>query len=135
LSLAYVGTGLALAVALLAGRGVIESVFGPTYEGLSSVVAMLALLPLLRSVGNVLAEPLTGGGRHRVRVLVLGAGLAVNVVVNVTLLDSLGWRAAVWGTYASEGTQLILLLAIALAARRPAGATLRRFSSVGDARQ
>ncbi len=135
LSMAYVGTGAALAVALLAGRGVIEAVFGPTYEGLSSVVAMLALLPLLRAVANVLAEPLTGGGRHRVRVLILGLGLAVNVVVNVSLLDSLGWRAAVWGTYASEATQLVVLAMIALAARRPKSATRRRLSSVGDARQ
>ncbi len=135
LSVAYVGTGLALAVGLLAGRGAIELVFGPTYEGLSTVIALLALLPLLRSVANVLAEPLTGGGRHRVRVLVLGVGLVVNVVVNVSLLEPLGWRAAVWGTYASEVTQLLILLTIAVAARRPAGATRRRFSSVGDARQ
>jgi len=83
---------------------------------------------------NVLGEPLTGADRQRTRVATFAAGLLVNVVVNISLLDTLGWHAAVWGTYASEATQLLLLAVIA-GRRRHRHLTAAALCSPGGARQ
>jgi O-antigen/teichoic acid export membrane protein len=114
----YIGTGIILAVALFAVRGLTERLFGESYGELSTVITMLLGLPVLRATINLLGEPLTGSGNHRRRVLVTVAAMLVNVAVNLALLDRIGWRAAVWATYASEITQVLLLAALTIRMQR-----------------
>lgn len=113
----YVGTAALLAIGLFLSRGIVQSLFGPTYGDLSTVITMLLGIPVLRSIVNLLGEPLTGSGFHHHRVGVMLAALTVNVGVNVVLLGPVGWQAAVWATYASEAVQIALLVAIARSAR------------------
>ncbi len=108
----YVGTGLVLTAGLFVGRELTEWVFGSSYGDLSTVITMLLGLPVIRAMVNLLGEPLTGSGNHRRRVLIMVAAMIANLTVNLALLDRIGWRAAVWATYASEITQLVLLVAV-----------------------
>ena len=49
----YVGTGVILAVALFAVRGLAERLFGDSYGELSTVITMLLGLPVLRATINL----------------------------------------------------------------------------------
>lgn len=123
LATVYLGTGVMLTLALFVARGLAEWVFGSTYGDLSAVITMLLGLPVIRAAINLLGEPLTGSGDHRRRVVVIVAAMAVNVVVNLALLDRIGWRAAIWATYASEITQLVLLAALTVYLHRQGDVT------------
>ena len=118
LTAVYLGTALILTAVLFAGRHLAEWVFGSSYGDLSVVITMLLGIPVLRAAVNLLGEPLTGSGLHRRRVMVMVAAMCANIGTNLALLDQLGWRAAVWATYASEATQLMLLGGLALYVRR-----------------
>jgi O-antigen/teichoic acid export membrane protein len=114
LSGVYFSTAIALTIALWLARDWAEKLFGPTYGDLSTVITLLLGLPLLRSASNLLGEPLTGSGLHRWRVFAMGCAAAANIAVNVALIDSLGWRAAVLATYTSEFVQLTVLAFLVL---------------------
>jgi O-antigen/teichoic acid export membrane protein len=102
----YLAAGAATTVFLLAASRLVPEMLGDDYRGASTVIAALALLPLIRACSNVFAEPLTGSNFHAHRVGILSIGTAANVVTNVLLVSRIGWGAAVAATYIAEILQL-----------------------------
>ena len=92
-----------------------KAIFGESYDGLAQVIWWLSPLPILRAANNLLSEPLTGAGQHRIRVALMSVSLVITVVLIVALFGSLGWRVGIVATYASEGTLFVGLVAVALA--------------------
>jgi O-antigen/teichoic acid export membrane protein len=63
---------------------------------------LLAFLPVVRSIATPGANVLTGTGRQRLRIIgTTGAGL-FNLALNLMLIPSYGWRAAVVSTLIAE---------------------------------
>jgi O-antigen/teichoic acid export membrane protein len=114
LTIAYFGTAVSISLLLAAMAAPAEAVFGESYAGLAEVIWWLSPLPILRAANNLLSEPLTGGGQHRIRVALMTASLVVTVIVIVALFDSLGWKVGIVATYASEGMLLVGLATVAL---------------------
>jgi O-antigen/teichoic acid export membrane protein len=125
----YLAAGAIVALGLLLVRNHLGIVFGNSYTELPVVIGLLAGYPVVKSLTNAVAEPLTGAGHHRYRVIAGGCATIVTIAVSVSLLPLWGWKAAVMATYASELTQLVV---VALFARRLAAREKRLDSSEAD---
>jgi len=104
----YLAAGVATSVVIVAVSPLAVIVFGDSYPSLQRYLLALAMLPTVRSVSNNLSEPLTGAGRHGLRVAVWTAGLIVNVAANAVLIPRHGAYGAVIATYATELAQILL---------------------------
>jgi len=102
-----------VAVALLAGAGVVPLVLGREYRLTSEALRWLAVLPLLKAVHSFLADVLTGAGYQALRTAI-SVGVAVfNVGINMWIIPAYSWRGAAWSSIASDA---LLLSAFATAA-------------------
>lgn len=75
---------------------------GPSFQPAVIAVQWLAWLPLVSLPRLLLQTSLVTGMHKRAVVAVLGAGSAVNIVLNGLLIPALGWRGAILATYATE---------------------------------
>lgn len=104
-----------LAYAALAGIGLvvvaplIPVLVGEQFRGSVVLLMLLAPLPLFRVAQSVFADALTGAGMESTRTRCVGIAAAVNVVLNVALIPSLGLPAALLATFVSEVTFLLLI--------------------------
>lgn len=97
------GYSTLVAVALLAGAGVVPLILGGEYRLTSEALRWLAVLPLLKAVHSFLADALTGAGYQALRTVIC-AGVAVfNVCVNLWAIPAYSWRGAAWSSIASDG--------------------------------
>lgn len=106
----YLLTGVATAMLIVAAAPLAPLVFGDSFVDLTPVLLVMAPLPIVRAWGNSLAEPLTGAGRHSLRVRIWGFGLVANVVLNVALVPSFGINGAVVASYGTELAQIAAVL-------------------------
>ena len=106
----YLVTGAATSLVIVAAIPLATPVFGDSYPHLSQSLLALAMLPMVRAVNNYLAEPLTGAGRHGLRVWVWTAALVANLAANVVLIPIWGIFGAVAATYVTEATQFAILV-------------------------
>lgn len=125
----YLVVGAVIALGLLIVRNHLAPIFGDSYNELPVVIGLLAGYPLLKSLTNAIAEPLTGAGHHRYRVIAGAIGAVATISVSVSLLPHWGWKAAVLATYAAEITQLV---AVSLFARRLMGPHATAFGARAD---
>lgn len=100
------GYATLVAVALLAGAGVVPLVLGSEYRLTSEALRWLAVLPLLKAVHSFLADVLTGAGYQALRTAI-SAGVAVfNVGINMWVIPAYSWRGAAWSSIASDALLL-----------------------------
>ena len=101
--------GAIAGVVLFAGAPLLPSVLGPGYAASASVLAVLAILPLLRILHSFAADTLTGAGHQTSRsVAQVGVG-SVNVLLNLWLIPVGGWKAAAWISVGSDGLLVVAL--------------------------
>jgi O-antigen/teichoic acid export membrane protein len=91
-----------VAIAVLAGAGVVPLILGSEYRLTAEALRWLAVLPLLKVVHFFLADTLTGAGYQALRTAI-GAGVAVfNVLINLWIIPAYSWRGAAWSSIASD---------------------------------
>ena len=102
LILRALGYATFVAVALLAGAGVVPLILGSEYQLTAEALRWLAVLPLLKAVHSFLADALTGAGYQALRTAI-SAGVAVfNVCINLWIIPAYSWRGAAWSSVASD---------------------------------
>jgi len=107
------GYAALIAVAILAGAGVVPLILGSEYRLTSEALRWLAVLPLLKAVHSFLGDALTGAGYQALRTAI-GAGVAMfSVCINMWVIPVYSWRGAAWSSIASDA---LLLSAFATAA-------------------
>jgi O-antigen/teichoic acid export membrane protein len=107
------GYAVLVALALLAGAGVVPLILGREYRLTSEALRWLAVLPLLKAVHSFFADALTGAGYQALRTAI-NVGVAIfNVCVNVWIIPAYSWRGAAWSSIASDA---LLVIAVATAA-------------------
>lgn len=100
------GYATLVAVALLAGAGVVPFILGSEYRLTSEALRWLAVLPLLKAGHSFLADTLTGAGYQALRTAI-SAGVAVfNVSINLWIIPAYSWRGAAWSSIASDALLL-----------------------------
>ena len=117
---AFVPYPLLVFIALFIGAPVVPLVLGHQYVQVTEALRWLAVLPLLRTFQYFIADSLAASGYQGLRTLA-HVGVAVfNILINLWIIPSYGWRGAAWSSIATDG-----LLAAALwfaadrLARRP----------------
>lgn len=106
------GYATLVAVALLAGAGVVPLVLGSEYRLTSEALRWLAVLPLLKAVHSFLADVLTGAGYQALRTAISVAVAVFNVGINMWVIPAYSWRGAAWSSIVSDA---LLLSAFATA--------------------
>jgi len=102
LILRALGYATFVAVALLAGAGLVPLILGREYQLTAEALRWLAVLPLLKSVHSFLSDALTGAGHQALRTAI-SAGVAVfNVCINMWIIPAYSWRGAAWSSIASD---------------------------------
>jgi len=100
------GYATLLAVALLAGAGVVPLILGSEYRLTTEALRWLAVLPLLKAVHSLLADALIGAGYQALRTSIT-AGVAVfNVCINMWIIPAYSWRGAAWSSIATDALLL-----------------------------
>jgi O-antigen/teichoic acid export membrane protein len=99
--------GLAAAVGILLGRGIIQWVVGAEFDDASTIAVWLCLLPLLHGLADLPPIGLLGLGRNRERMIMGLATAAISLAGYLVLVPRLGWRGGVLGTYCSEVVSLV----------------------------
>ena len=131
---AVVAAFLVLCIAIFA-REMILLVTGanaPTYLAGQGVVPLVALAYLCNGLYVLLTAGVYAEGRARVLPGIVGAGAAVNIVLNVLLLPRIGFMAAAWNTLAAYGL-MALLLYLSMRRSYPVPFEYRRLAKVAIA--
>lgn len=116
LLLRALGYAAFVAVALLAGAGIIPYILGGDYRLSVEAVRWLAILPVLKVLHFFLSDALTGAGYQGLKTLIHVAVAVFNSVINLWIIPAYSWRGAAWSSIASDalltcgiGTAVLLL--------------------------
>jgi O-antigen/teichoic acid export membrane protein len=98
---------LAMTVAFAAAP-IVPHLVGNGFRETVSALRWLCLIPLFRSIHQMLGGAITGSGfqSYRTAIQLLAAGL--NVGLNVWLIPRHGWLGAAWSSLATDGTLAVL---------------------------
>lgn len=105
-SVAY---GAAASLCLLLFSPLLTVLMGPAYAESSSALRWLCILPLLRSIHAFLLDALTGADRQGTRSLIQLGVAGANVLVNIWLIRSFGWKGASVSSILSDALLVICL--------------------------
>jgi O-antigen/teichoic acid export membrane protein len=103
------GYGLITAIVLFLGGPLLPRILGPGYAASATVLAILAILPLLRILHSFAADTLTGAGHQASRSVAQLGVCVLNVLLNLWLIPVGGWRAAAWISVGSDGLLVVAL--------------------------
>lgn len=115
-------------IALCVAAPILPLVLGRQYDQVVQALRWLAILPLLKTLHYFVADSLTGAGFQGLRTLVQLGVAAFNVLINLWLIPSHGWRGAAWSSIASDG---LLALALWLTAAYLTRRTRSRWTQAG----
>jgi len=101
--------GIAVGLALVGLREVLPTLLGAGYQSTAPILAWLSPLPLFRAFHYMAADALTGSGFQGIRTAAQVAVAALNLLLNLWLIPTNGWRGAAWTSLLSDA-----LLAIGL---------------------
>jgi len=94
---------LSLAVILfIAGSVIINSVWGIRYSGSGEVLSLLAFALIPLSINNLTGIILNGLDMFKQNLAAISLGLAVNIILNIFLINSIGIKGAVIATIITE---------------------------------
>ena len=100
------GYATLVAVAVLAGAGVVPLILGSDYRLAAEALRWLAVLPLLKAVHIFLADALTGAGYQALRTVISASAAVFNVGINVWIIPAYSWRGAAWSSIATDSLLL-----------------------------
>ena len=107
-------------VALMLGAPIVPRILGRDYAQAAEALRWLALLPFLKTLHYFLADALTGAGHQGLRTCIQASVAIFNVLVNLWIIPSYGWRGAAWSSLASDALLLSCLWVVATLLRRRA---------------
>lgn len=93
---------VAVGVAFYGFADLLPWLLGAQYREAAVALRWLAWLPLVSVLRDVLHLAFIGADRQHVFVLVMSAGAAFNVILNLWAIPRWGWQGAVGATYAAE---------------------------------
>lgn len=102
LTMAAVGYGAVVAVGLWLTAPLLTFVLDDEYAEAVDVLRVLALLPMVKATQFFPGNVLTGTGRQWHRASAMWVTALLNLVANIVLAPSFGWRGAVGATYVAE---------------------------------
>jgi O-antigen/teichoic acid export membrane protein len=113
------GYGVLAALGLVLAAPIVPHVLGESYARAVEAVWWLSPIIVLRSVHYFLADSLTGSGFQGVRTFIQLMVAGQNVLLNLWLIPTHGWRGAAWASLASDGMLMIgLALSILILSRK-----------------
>jgi O-antigen/teichoic acid export membrane protein len=101
--------GLGAGIVLYFAGGLMPVILGPSFAESAQVIRWLALMPFVQGVHFLFGDALMGTGRQGIRSAMQLGTAVLNVVLNLVMIPSFGWRGAALASLASE-----LLLAVVL---------------------
>lgn len=107
--------GAFAALVLLGVAPIVEWLLDASFQGVAWVIVAMAGFPAIRITQSLAGDVLTGLGAHAIRSNATIAAGVLNILMNLALIPSLGWRGAAISTYAAD---IFLLLAFIFAANR-----------------
>lgn len=118
-----VGYSLAIGLGMWVVAPLCGRLFGPGFEDVEEVVRLLAVLPLIRALGYLFGDAMTGSGRNLPRSILITAVSVGNIVLTIILVGDLGWEGAAIASIASDAVLVVLtcVYCVAAALRERAG--------------
>lgn len=98
--------------ACIVGAPLVPHILGRQYADVTEALRWLAILPVLKTLHFFTADALTGAGHQGTRSLIQFGVAAFNVLINLWLIPSYGWRGAAWSSIASDGLLALSLLLV-----------------------
>jgi O-antigen/teichoic acid export membrane protein len=81
---------------------------GRSFGTASVALRWLCLIPVFRSVHDVLGFALTSAGLQRYRTSVQVVAVALNLALNIWLIPTHSWRGAAWSSLATDGSLCLM---------------------------
>jgi len=94
--------GCFAAVVLIGIAPVVEAILDQSFDGVAWVIVAMAGFPAIRISQNLAGDILSGLGAHSTRSRATISASVLNIVMNLALIPSLGWRGAAISTYAAD---------------------------------
>ena len=108
-SLAMLASGVLVAILLYAVAPWSTRIFGEAYDGLPTLLRLLAICVPLRFLSTAVGSVLLTESHMRYRVLAMALAAVAAVLLNVALIPEWGERGAAWATVAAEALLLALM--------------------------
>jgi O-antigen/teichoic acid export membrane protein len=102
--------GLAGAVLILIAAELAPFVLGPSFESATSMLRVLAVLPVIQSIHYVYSDALTAAGLQQLRTRLQWWVAVIYAVLAFTLVPAFGWQGAVAVCLASEALLAVLVV-------------------------
>jgi O-antigen/teichoic acid export membrane protein len=93
----------------IVGKSAMHIVYGGKFDGLVSLVRVLALSPLLMGVGHTMSNALNAIEKPKLVFLAYACSGVVTFLVGIPLVQRFGLRGAVYGILCSGGTYTLAL--------------------------
>lgn len=104
------GYGVLAGLGLVLIGPVVPMILGQSYSRTVEAMWWLSPIILMRSVHYLFADALTGAGLQGIRTSLQLLIAGQNVLLNLWLIPSHGWRGAAWASLASDGMLAICLI-------------------------
>ena len=118
LILRALGYACLVAIAVLAGAGIVPYILGGEYRLTVEALRWLAILPALKVVHHFLSDVLAGAGYQGLRTLIHVGAAVFNILVNLWVIPAYSWRGAAWSSIASDALLACLMGAAVFALSR-----------------
>ncbi len=96
--------GVAVAIALYIGAGVLPHLFGPSFRGSVAVLRWLCLLPLLRVLHYGWGTTITASASQWNRTAIQLGAAGLNVMLNFLLISRWSWQGAAAASLITDGS-------------------------------
>ncbi|HTY82878.1 MAG TPA: oligosaccharide flippase family protein, partial [Silvibacterium sp.] len=96
--------GVAVAIALYIGAGVLPHLFGPSFRGSVAVLRWLCLLPLLRVLHYGWGTTITASASQWNRTAIQLGAAGLNVMLNFLLIPRWSWQGAAAASLITDGS-------------------------------
>jgi O-antigen/teichoic acid export membrane protein len=104
--------GIAIALVLFLGAGLVPLVMGPAYAESAVALRWLCVLPCVKSVHAFLTDTLTGANYQWQRSSTQFAIAGFNVLVNLWVIPAYAWRGAAWSSLLTHTLLMAVLYII-----------------------
>jgi len=97
-----IGYGIFAGAALVVGQFFVPTVLGAEFEGAQVMIVALCGIPLVRILNSIFGDVLISSGYVAARMRPVVVGAVVNLLTNIIVIPTYGWKGAVATTYATE---------------------------------
>ncbi|HET8636409.1 MAG TPA: polysaccharide biosynthesis C-terminal domain-containing protein, partial [Acidobacteriaceae bacterium] len=110
--------GLAAAVALYFGAGLLPLLFGPSFQESVTALRWLCLLPLLRVLHYAWGTTITASASQWYRTATQATAAVLNLGLCAWMIPLWSWKGAAWASLLTDGLLAVLSWVVVSALRR-----------------